>query len=69
MGRGADGKTIQEEKNMICACTHRNCYFIFAAAGRNVPERCPDCGKPTVRPASPEETAWFYEEHGEPRAG
>ena len=54
---------------MICACTHRNCYFIFAAAGRNVPERCPDCGKPTVRPASPEETAWFFEEHGEPRAG
>ncbi len=51
---------------MICACTHRDCYFIFEAGGPKQPERCPDCGKRTVRPATPEEIAWFREEHGEP---
>ena len=50
---------------MICACTHRDCWFIFEAEGGKVPERCPDCGKRSVRPAGPEEIAWFLREHGE----
>ena len=54
---------------MICACTHRNCYFVFAINGRKTPERCPDCGNLTVRPATPEEIAWFFLEHGEAKAG
>ena len=54
---------------MICACTHRNCYFVFAIMGRQVPDCCPDCGNHTVRSATPEEIAWFYTEHGEAKAG
>ena len=55
---------------MICACTHRDCWFIFEISGRKAPERCPDCGKRTVRPALPGEIAWFRREHGEePKAG
>ncbi len=55
---------------MLCACCHRECYYIFIAEGKQVPDRCPDCGKRTVRPATPEEAAWFAREHGEEsRAG
>lgn len=52
---------------MICACTHQDCYFIFRIDGRIVPDRCPDCGNRTVHPASPDEIAWFYQEHREAR--
>ncbi len=55
---------------MICTCTNQDCYYVFESSGHHVPERCPDCGKRSVRPASPEETAWFYLEHRkEARAG
>ena len=50
---------------MICACTHRNCWFIFAINGGSMPERCPDCGKPMVRPATPEEIAWCTGSQGD----
>ena len=55
---------------MICACTHRDCWYVFEVKGEQVPERCPDCGKRTVRTAAPEEIAWFIREHrGKKRAG
>ena len=44
---------------MICACTHRDCYYIFESAAQTPPESCPDCGKHTVRPATPEEIMWY----------
>ena len=50
---------------MICACTHRDCWYVFEAEGREMPEKCPDCGHRTVRPAAPEEIAWFIREHRE----
>ena len=50
---------------MICTCTHQDCYFVFEINGQSVPDRCPDCGSRTVRPASPDEIAWFYLEHRE----
>ena len=60
----------KEEKGMICACTHRDCWYVFEVKGEQVPERCPDCGKRTVRTAAPEEIAWFIREHrGKKRAG
>ncbi len=55
---------------MICACTHRNCGYIFEVEGSEVPDTCPDCGNPSVREATPEEAAWFYQAHrSEPKAG
>ena len=55
---------------MIWTCTHQNCYFIFQTAGSAVPDRCPDCGKHSVRSATPEEIAWFFlEQNQESRAG
>ena len=48
---------------MICTCTHRDYYFVFSSKGQSVPERCPDCGAQSVRPATPEEIAWFCREH------
>ncbi len=50
---------------MICTCTHRSCYYIFEIDQAEIPEQCPDCGNPSVRPATPEEAAWFYQEHRE----
>ena len=50
---------------MICTCTHKDCYFVFRIRDARVPARCPDCGHRSVRPSTPEETAWFYLEHGE----
>lgn len=40
---------------MIYACN--SCYYLFAS--EDVPEQCRDCGKDTVRPASPEEVQEF----------
>ncbi len=55
---------------MICTCTHLDCYYVFEVDGRAIPEKCPDCGNPSVRPATPEEAAWFEAEHKEePKAG
>ncbi len=48
---------------MLFACTHRNCYYIFMLDGTKIPDRCPDCGSRSIRPATPEEAAWFYLEH------
>ena len=53
---------------MICACDHRDCWFIFDASGEKKPDRCPDCGKRTVRPATGEEISWFFREHGKEKA-
>ena len=50
---------------MICTCTHQDCYYVFYVKGQEAPEKCPDCGKCTVRPAVPEEIAWFYREQRE----
>ncbi len=51
------------QETAVYACDHRDCWFIFES--REVPKRCPDCGKPSVRPATAEETAWYLREHGE----
>ena len=48
---------------MICTCSQKDCYFVFKFNGRNTPDRCPDCGSRMVHPATPEEIAWFYQEH------
>ncbi len=40
---------------MIYSCD--NCHFIFSRAAE--PEQCPDCGKYTVRPATPAEEQEF----------
>lgn len=40
---------------MIYACD--SCYYLFAS--EDVPERCKDCGKDTIRPATPEEVREF----------
>lgn len=50
---------------MICACDHRDCWFIFESREGKIPERCPDCGARSVRPATEEEAEWFFREHGE----
>lgn len=40
---------------MIYACDR--CHFLFSRV--SVPDRCPDCGKEAIRPASLEECAEF----------
>ena len=47
---------------MVCACDHRDCWFIFESREERVPKYCPDCGSRSVRPATEEEAAWFYRE-------
>lgn len=40
---------------MIYTCEH--CYFTFSRVSK--PEQCPDCGKPVIRQATPEEQLEF----------
>ena len=53
----------QEAEAMVCACDHRDCWFIFESREEGIPKYCPDCGSRSVRPATEEETAWFFREH------
>ena len=58
-----------EDGQMICTCDHRDCWFVFETAGNEAPEKCPDCGKRSVRTATEDEILWFFREHGEEKAG
>ena len=55
----------ERKKTMVCTCTHRDCYYVFVVKGQKLPDQCPDCGSHSVRPATPDEIAWFLLEHNE----
>jgi len=48
-------KHESEAKKMVYACD--NCHFLFSRVSPI--DRCPDCGKERIRPATPEETEEF----------
>ena len=43
---------------MVFVCDH--CHFLFSRYSE--PERCPDCGKETIRPATDEEIREFEQQ-------
>lgn len=42
---------------MVYTCENTDCRFIFERYGE--PDRCPDCGKPRIRPATEAEMLEF----------
>lgn len=46
-----------ENQKKLYACETKDCRFLFESEA--VPERCPDCGKKTVRLANSREIAEY----------
>lgn len=44
-------------KQMVCVCD--NCHYTFEIVAKA--ERCPDCGKVTIRSATDKEEREYYE--------